>query len=37
MLRAIELVNLILQPPSIETHWRTGRNAYAFSAPIPTP
>ena len=37
VLRAVELVNLLLQPASIEGHARAGRNTYAFSAPMPTP
>ena len=39
VLRAVELVNLLLQPSPVEAHrfCAAGLNVYAFSAPIPTP
>ena len=38
VLGAVELVDLLLQPPPIECHAaRAGLNVYAFSAPMPTP
>ena len=38
VLRAVELVNLLLQPSPFEAHrWSAGLNVYAFSAPMPTP
>ena len=39
VVRAVELVNLLLQPSPVEAHrfCAAGLNVYAFSAPIPTP
>ena len=39
VLRAVELVNLLLQPSPVEAHrfCGAGLNVYAFSAPMPTP
>ncbi len=37
VLRAVELVNLVLQPQPVEAHRRAGLNVYAFRAPMPTP